>query len=384
MNILLAPDSFKGSLTAIQAAKTMEKAIASVYPDDVITMKPMADGGEGTVDVVASSTKNSRYVSITCTGPLGQPIETYYGMLDEHVAVIEIANIAGLIQVPEEERNPDNTTSYGLGEVIVDAIDNGCDTIIIGLGGSATNDGGLGMLQALGVDAFDHNGEKSGMFGRDLPAIDKIKVESLDPRLKQVSIKVASDVNNVLCGVDGATEVYGRQKGANEEQVKKYDQSLHRYKTILQAKKAVNTVENADMVPGSGAAGGLGFALLQIGASLVSGSKLVTTILQMEETIQHADLVLTGEGKSDEQTLFGKAPVYVADLASRYEKPTLLLSGAIEGNADLLRDKFAGCFSTINQPLSLEYCIQHAEDLLFEQTKQVIHFAHSLYDRGKK
>lgn len=382
MNVLLAPDSFKGSLTSVQAANIMKKAINSTYPDDLITMKPMADGGEGTVDVVVSSSKSGRYVQTTCTGPLGEKIETYYGILEDHVAVIEVANIAGLIQVPDRDRNPDNTTTYGVGEVILDAINRGCTSIMIGLGGSATNDGGLGLLQALGMKAWDRNGVRCGVFGKDLHTIETIDVQNLDPRLQQVSIKVACDVKNTLCGVDGATQVYGRQKGANEEQVAKYDKSLKRYKTIIQTKKAVSLVEDADKIPGSGAAGGLGFALLGIGANLVSGSELIVSILQMEEAIKQSDLVITGEGQSDQQTLFGKAPAYVADLAKLHGVPTLLLSGSIAGDADLLRGKFAGCFSIINRPLSLEQCIINAEELLFEQTKQVVHFIHSAVYMG--
>ncbi|MEC2158333.1 glycerate kinase [Virgibacillus halodenitrificans] len=378
MNILLAPDSFKGSLTSVQVASIMKKAIKSVNPNDTVLMKPMADGGEGTVDVLLSSSPNSRRIPISCTGPLGVTIETYYGIIDNNVAVIEVANIAGLVQVPDGKRNPDNTTTYGVGEVILDAINKGCTSIIIGLGGSATNDGGFGLLQALGMEAYDQNGKHCGIFGKDLHSVKRIDVQQLESKLKNVSIKAACDVENILCGVNGATQVYGRQKGASEEQVLKYDESLKRYQELIRSEKAVSKVENAAQIPGSGAAGGLGFALLGLGAKLVSGSELITNILQMEEAIKQSDLVITGEGQSDEQTLFGKAPAYIADLAKLHGVPTLLLSGSVVGNADLLREKFAGCFSIISSPLSLQECIRNADELLFKQTTQITHFVHSI------
>ncbi|MYL61565.1 glycerate kinase, partial [Virgibacillus halodenitrificans] len=186
------------------------------------------------------------------------------------------------------------TTTYGVGEVILDAINKGCTSIIIGLGGSATNDGGFGLLQALGMEAYDQNGKRCGIFGKDLHSVKRIDVQQLESKLKNVSIKAACDVENILCGVNGATQVYGRQKGASKEQVLKYDESLKRYQELIRSEKAVSKVENAAQIPGSGAAGGLGFALLGLGAKLVSGSELITNILQMEEAIKQSDLVITG------------------------------------------------------------------------------------------
>lgn len=366
MNIVIAPDSFKGSLTSIEVTKIMERSIKDQYPDYLVTRKPMADGGEGTIDSLLSATKGES-ISIKCTGSLGKEIDTTYAIIDSETAIIECANIAGLIQVPDHKRNPDHTTTFGIGEAIIDALDKGCTSFIIGLGGSATNDGGLGMLQALGMKAMDESGQEVDRFGKDVHKIKKISFSELDPRLKKVNIKVASDVDNPLCGELGASVVYGPQKGATKEQVEQYDLALNHYGDLVEFAIGKSMKES----PGAGAAGGLGFALLAIGADVVSGAKLIADAMNIEEAIQDADLVITGEGQSDEQTLYGKAPGYIASLAKKHHVPVVLISGSL-GNVDKLSELFAGCFSITNRPLTLEECMTQADLLVYEQTKQVV------------
>ncbi|WP_099156966.1 glycerate kinase [Virgibacillus ndiopensis] len=376
MNIVVAPDSFKGSLTATKASMTIKNAIMSLGKQDTVITKPMADGGEGTVDALLTASHGTS-IPVSCTGPLGEKIDTYYGIIADTTAVIEVATIAGLVQVPVTKRNPDVTTTFGLGEVIKNALDHGCKSFIIGLGGSATNDAGLCLLHALGMKAWDHAGNEIGMYGQDLLNVSRINLDTLDPRLYNVSIKVACDVKNPLYGEKGASAVYGPQKGATEEQIKAYDTAAKRFAELIEEELG----KKFSATPGAGAAGGLGFALLTLGAELLSGAKLVGKVSSVEEAIKHADLVITGEGQSDEQTLYGKAPGYIADLANKYGVPAVLISGSLSGDLDPFLQKFSGCYSIINRPLSIEKCMENAAELLYLQTRQVIHFVHRLNNR---
>src|SRR5690625_2108307 len=368
MNIVVAPDSYKGSLTSLQVAKTMRNAILEIDPDCEISMKPMADGGEGSLECLLSTTKGKK-IPIICTGPLGEKMKTFYGITQSGVAVIEGANIAGLMQVPDVMRNPDVTTTYGIGEVIVDALNRGCRSFIIGIGGSATNDGGLGMMIALGMTAFDKTGMKLDGYGIDVLKVDKVDFTNFDSRLADINIKVACDVDNPLCGRKGATVVYGPQKGTTTEQIELYGQALDKYSDLIENELQVSFKN----VQGAGAAGGLGFAFLTMGANLVSGAKLIAQTIQLEKVIKNADLVIAGEGQSDEQTLYGKAPGYVASIAKKHDVPVILISGSLTRNGGALRERFSGCFSIINEPLSLEQSMKNAEKLLYKQTKQIIH-----------
>ncbi len=369
MKIVLAPDSFKGSMTASQAAEAMAKAIHSISYDVETILKPMADGGEGTLDALLKATNGER-VSFLCHGPLGELFESHYVEVGEKTAVIECAAISGLPIVPREKRNPDLTTTYGLGEAILYALDRGAQELIIGLGGSSTNDGGLGMLQALGMKVSNANGERTGIFGKDLFEVDSINLSSLDSRLQEVSIKVACDVDNPLTGKRGATYVYGPQKGANPEQVEAYDHALGKWGQLIERGQGRSFANQA----GAGAAGGLGFALLAIGAELHSGAKLVSEAIGLEKSIAQSDLVITGEGQSDVQTLYGKAPGYVGKLADKYSKTAILLSGSLDGELDKMNGTFSGCFSIVPGPRSLDECMEEGETYLYEACRQLVSF----------
>lgn len=372
MNIVVSPDSFKGSLSSIQASEIMKNAIKKNDKNYKVTLKPMADGGEGTLQTLLMATEGVS-IPIACTGPLGETIETTYAIVDSNTAILECACIAGLTQVPRDKRSPDIATTYGIGEVIMDALNKGCRSFVLGLGGSATNDGGLGMLMALGMKAWNEYGDQVDFFGADVQRVKEVSFSEMDSRLQEVEIKVACDVDNPLCGKRGATKIYGPQKGATEEQLESYDMALNKYGDLIES--AVN--KHLKNIPGAGAAGGLGFALLAIGSNLTSGAKLLANAMNLEDAIQDADLIITGEGQSDEQTLYGKAPGYIASLAKKYHVPVILISGSIDGDSEVLRDMFAGCFSILNKPLTLEECMEKADELLYEQTKQVIHLLRS-------
>lgn len=370
MKIVISPDSFKGSMASEHVAQVMTRACTAIYPEGKFTLKPMADGGEGTLDTLIFSTKGKR-LQYRCTGPLGESLEANYGVLgDGKTAVIEMAQVAGLPQVPKDLRNPDNTTSYGLGELMKHVLDEGYRSVLIGLGGSATNDGGLGMLQALGAKFINQAGEEVDRFGKNLSEITRVDFSNVDQRLKSIQLLVASDVENPLCGEKGATHVFGPQKGATLEQIKHFDKALDRYSDMIQKETGLQFKNKA----GAGAAGGLGFALMIVGGQLVSGANLVAEAIGLEKSIAKADLVLTGEGQSDEQTLFGKAPGFVAELARKHQVKTVLISGSLSGDLEALRHRFAGCFSITKGPIALEDCIGSAEQLLLEQTKNVLHF----------
>ncbi|MEC3883947.1 glycerate kinase [Halobacillus sp. HZG1] len=366
MKVVFAPDSYKGSLSSIQVAEIMEKAFHSVNPNIETIKKPMADGGEGTLDVFSTSVPHEK-IQFSCKGPLGEERKSWYVKLDDDRAVIEGAEIAGLPLVPTEKRNPDHTTSYGIGQAITHALDEGCTDLIVAIGGSSTNDGGLGMLQALGMKTYDESGQITGIHGKDLHTVKKVELSGLDSRLKNIKIRVASDVDNPLTGNRGASHVYGPQKGATEQQVYAYDQSLDHYGKLVE--EVLN--KNIMNTPGAGAAGGLGFAFLTIGAQLESGAKLVGEAIQIQETIRGADYVITGEGQSDEQTLYGKAPGYVAELAKENHTPVLLISGSLSNDYGALNERFTSCFSITPGPSSLEDCLANAEEYLFETTRQI-------------
>jgi len=351
MKVCITIDSFKGSLSTMAAAKAAAKGVRRAYPDAEIETLPLADGGEGTVDAITAAT-GGRLVTVAVTGPLGKPIKATYGIIpDTNTAVIEIAAAAGLTLVPTKSRNPLYTTTFGVGELILHAIEGGCRKFIIGLGGSATNDGGAGMLSALGVKLLDSKGApiKQGASGlRDLA---EIRTDTMNETLKKCRFSVACDVKNPLCGKEGASFVFGPQKGATEMSASDMDKYLHRF-AELTAKQ--NPKADPDY-PGAGAAGGLGFAFLSyLGAKMRPGIEIVADAIGLEEKIKAADIVLTGEGRIDGQSAMGKAPVGVAKIAKKLGKPVIVIAGSVGEGAELCHAKGVDAiFPILRSPITL-------------------------------
>ena len=330
MKAVVAIDSLKGSLSSMEAGNAIAEGIYRADAEAKVEVRPLADGGEGTVDALVQG-MNGSLRKVRVTGPLGDKVDAAYGIIEEaKMAVIEMSAAAGITLVPDEKKNPLFTTTYGVGEMIWDAIEKGCRKFVVGMGGSATNDGGIGMLQALGYDFLNSKGNAVPYGAKGLEDLAEIRKEHVLPELAQCEFKVACDVTNPLCGPLGASAVYGPQKGATPEMVREMDQWLADY-----AKLAANCSERADAEhPGTGAAGGLGFAFLTFtNAVLESGIKIVLEETKLEQYIQDADIVITGEGRLDGQTAMGKAPVGVAKLAGKYKIPVLAFAGSVTKDA---------------------------------------------------
>ena len=325
MRIVVALDSFKGSLTSLEAGTAVKEAILQAYPAADVGVFPVADGGEGTVAALTAGCGGKQTV-LTVTGPLGEPITAGYGILPDGTAVLEMAAAAGLPLVPESRRNPLHTTTFGVGEMIRDAIERGCRSFLIGIGGSATNDGGTGMLRALGFRFLDQKGEPvaNGAIGlRDLAAID---TEGAMPALAECTFRIACDVTNPLCGPRGCSAVFAPQKGADAQSIPRMDRWLRHYADL---------VGMDPDTPGAGAAGGLGYAFLSfLGGRLEPGVQIVLGLIGIESAIREADIVITGEGRLDGQSVMGKAPVGIAALAKKYYKPVIALCGCIGEGAE--------------------------------------------------
>ena len=342
MKVTIAIDSLKGSLSSIEAGQAVAEGVKRADPDAEVCVRPLADGGEGTVEALTCGMGGEpRRVNVT--GPLGEPVECAYGIVSEKcadpqeaaaagkTAVIEMSGAAGITLVPDALRNPLNTTTYGVGEVIRDAISKGCRKFIIGIGGSATNDGGIGMLEALGFGILDQDGRQVSRYGRGLKDIARITGENVIPELRECTFRIACDVTNPLCGENGCSAVYGPQKGATPEIIRDMDAWLANY-----AKAAAEyRGETADAsYPGTGAAGGLGFAFLTFtNAVLESGVKIVLEETKLDEYVKDADIVVTGEGRLDGQTVMGKAPIGVARTAKKFGKPVLGFAGCVTRDA---------------------------------------------------
>jgi len=362
MRIILAPDSYKGSLSAVGVADAMERGIKQVFPDAEIIKFPIADGGEGTVEALVTATCG-RIVTTTVRGPLGDPVDANWGVFgDGQTAVIEMATASGLTLVPREKRDPRITSTYGTGQLIKAALDAGLRKIIIGIGGSATNDGGTGMARALGVRFLDANGNELAEGGAALINLAEVDLSGLDPRLSEVTIQVACDVNNPLCGEKGASAVYGPQKGATPEMVKELDQALLQYARIVEQAIGRSLSEQ----PGTGAAGGLGVGLLYFTkSSLLPGVKIVLDAVGFAEAVQTADLVFTGEGCTDAQTAHGKAPLGVAMLARNSGVPVICLSGGLGTGAEhVLEHGIDALLGIVSSPMPLEDCMLRAAELI--------------------
>lgn len=326
MNVIVAIDSLKGSLSSLQAGAAAKEGILRAIPDATISVKPVADGGEGTVNALVSGL-SGRSVTIAVTGPLGETVEATYGILPDHTAVIEMAEAAGLPLVPAEKRNPMNTTTYGVGEMILHALDEGCRSFIIGIGGSATNDGGTGMLRALGCRFRKADGTDIAPGAQELAGLVAIETEALDPRLKESRFSIACDVTNPLCGANGASAIFAPQKGATPSMIPELDAVLAHFADVT-ASTLGRDLRNQ---PGSGAAGGLGFAFASyLNGTLRPGVDIVLDAVLPESELRAADIVVTGEGRFDGQTAMGKAPVGIARRAKACGCKVIVLAGSVE------------------------------------------------------
>ncbi|NLN98419.1 MAG: glycerate kinase [Eubacteriaceae bacterium] len=326
MKIVIAMDSLKGSLTSMEAGQAAARGLLAVDPKTEVIVKPLADGGEGTSHALIEGMKGET-IELQVTGPMGKHVKTTYGYIgDTQTALIEMASAAGLTLVEESNKNPARATTRGVGEMILDAMQRGARHFIIGLGGSATNDGGIGMLTALGFRFLDEKGREVGQGAEALRKIETIQIDQRDKRLSQCVFHIACDVNNPLCGKNGATYVYGPQKGIEANRLEVYDSAMAHYAWVTE-----RTIgEDWSNIPGSGAAGGLGFAFVAfLNGTLVSGIDLVLEAIELESDIKDSDLVITGEGRLDHQTAMGKAPIGVAKLAKKYGVPTVAFAGVV-------------------------------------------------------
>ena len=335
MKVVAAIDSFKGSLSSMEAGNAAKEGILLAKPDAQIAVKPLADGGEGTTDALIEG-MNGEKVEMTATGPLGKPVDCYYGYLpDSQTAIIEMAAAAGITLVTDAEKDPLRASTYGVGEMILNAVEKGCRNFIIGIGGSATNDGGIGMLKALGFSFADADGNDPGEGGQALAKVASVKTEGQNPLLKECHFRIACDVNNPLCGENGATYIYGPQKGVTDEMKESLDQGMAHYA------KAVSRDLGCDYAeyPGAGAAGGLGFAFLSfLGAELSPGIDLILNAVGLEDELEGADVVITGEGRLDHQTAMGNAPVGVAKLAHKHGAKVIAIAGSVTREATACND----------------------------------------------
>ena len=330
MRVVVAIDSLKGSLSSMEAGEAIKSGVLKAIPEADVVVRPLADGGEGTVEALALG-MGGELVTVNVTGPLGEKVDCVYGVLEERkTAILEMSGAAGITLVPEANRNPLHTTTYGVGEVIKDAISKGCRHFIVGIGGSATNDGGIGMLQALGYGMLDKDGNQVPFGAKGLKEIKTITDDLVIPELKECTFRIACDVSNTLCGELGCSAVFGPQKGADPTMIIRMDKWLGYY-----AKLTSEKYEKADAkYPGTGAAGGLGFAFLSYtNAVLESGIKIILEETKLEDYVKDADIVVTGEGRLDEQTIFGKAPIGVAKIAKKHDKAVIAFSGSVTEDA---------------------------------------------------
>lgn len=333
MKIVIAPDSFKESLTALEVANAIETGFKRIFPNAEYVKLPMADGGEGTVQSLVDATQG-RLIETEVTAPLGNQVKSFFGLSGEgKTAIIEMAAASGLHLVPMDKRNPCQTTSFGTGELIKQALDLGVQHIILGIGGSATNDGGAGMLQALGLRLLDKNGQSIGFGGTALSNLAEIQLADLDPRLQHVQIEVACDVNNPLCGERGASAIFGPQKGATPEMVKELDAALAHFAEIADRDCGKQIKEQS----GAGAAGGMGGGLLLLpNVQLKAGVQIVLDNLKFAEQVKDADLVITGEGRMDAQSILGKTPIGVARTAKQFNRPVIAIAGCLREDYEVV------------------------------------------------
>lgn len=369
MKIVIAPDSFKESLTALEVAEAIETGFKRIYPDAEYVKVPMADGGEGTVQSLVDALQG-KLIEVDVTAPLGDKTTAFFGLSgDGKTAIIEMAAASGLHLVPQDQRNPLKTTSFGTGELIKTALDQGVEHIILGIGGSATNDGGVGMLQALGVQCLNQQQENVGFGGEQLGQITKIDMSRLDPRLNKVRFSVACDVDNPLCGEKGASATFGPQKGATPDMVQQLDAALRHFSDIVEQDLGLNICDQQ----GAGAAGGMGGGLLLLpNVKLQSGVQIVIRTLNLSEKMQGADLVITGEGRMDSQTIHGKTPIGVAKTAKAAGKPVIAIVGCLREDYEVVFEHgIDAVFPIIRQLNSLEHTLQQGKQNLISTAQNI-------------
>lgn len=383
MNVIVAPDSFKGSLTAREAADALVQGVREVLPEAEVVAIPLADGGEGTVEALVLASRG-RIVEREVTGPLGDPVRASFGVLgDDVTGVVEMAQAAGLTLVPPQARNPLVATTRGVGELMLAALDEGCTRLIVGLGGSATSDGGAGMAQALGVRLLEASGAELRPGAGSLLSLERIDVSGRDPRLERTTVYAATDVTNPLLGPEGAAAVYGPQKGASPQMVQILEQGLARLAEVVERDLGLQVGELA----GGGAAGGLGAGLVAFaGAQLRSGPSLVLQLLGFEEYLEAADLILTGEGRLDRQIEFGKAISGVALLAEKHRVPVIAFTGSLQVEPEqLARLGISAAVPIAAGPMAEEEAMARAGELLqaaAERTLRLLLLGRRLGDGG--
>ena len=381
MKLLFASDSFKGSLTSDQTIRLLSEAARQVFGTCDTSGVPVADGGEGTVEAVVRAEKG--YINkVLVKGPLMQPLRSFYGVLDEHRAVLEMAAASGLPLVAAEERNPLNTTTYGTGELIRDALDKGFDDISIAIGGSATNDGGMGCARALGVKFLDENGDELEGTGADLEKIRSIDVSGLDPRIKNTKITVMCDVTNPLTGPDGATYTFGAQKGATPEIQAQLEAGMINYRDLIKKQFGIDP----DTIQGAGAAGGLGTALMVfLNGEMKSGIETVLDLINFDERLEGVDLVVTGEGRTDWQSCFGKVMQGVGERCARKGIPCIGLSGGLGKDAEKIFDcGISSLMTSVDGPMTLDEAFERAEELYLKAAVRMFRFIRTGMEMAKQ
>ncbi|MDD3520480.1 MAG: glycerate kinase [Actinomycetota bacterium] len=374
LKILIACDKYKGSLTANQVCNTIAGVIKDLDESVIIETNPMADGGDGTLETLVESL-GGKYIKAVVKDPLGKDIETKFGMLKSNIAVIEMASASGLWMLPFDKRNPMETTTYGTGQLIKEAIDKNAKKIILGIGGSATNDGGMGMAQALGIRFYDENENLLGYGGKQLQKIKKIDMTGLYKKAKDVLFECACDVENPLTGKNGAAYVYAAQKGADSKMIRELNRGLINFAKVIKNDLGKNIRD----LKGAGASGGLGGGMVAfLNAKLRIGVNIIMDVTGIEEKIKGADLVITGEGAFDRQTFFGKSAFGVASLAKKHGIPVITINGSVLiDRKNVSRENnglFAGNFSIINKPMDLNDAVENADELLYNSTRELMNF----------
>jgi len=374
MKIVIACDKYKGSLSANQVCSIINESIKDIDNTIEVIKNPMADGGEGTVETLVES-QNGKYVETVVMGPLGDDVTAKFGMLDNNVAVIEMAAASGLWLVPFNKRNPMETTTYGTGQLIKKALDLGAKKIIMGLGGSATNDGGMGVAQALGVKFYDSEGNLLGLGGKQLIKIARIDMSGLYEKALDAVYECACDVENPLTGKNGAAYVYAGQKGADSKMIRELNRGLINFAKVVKN----DLQKNIRDLKGAGASGGLGGGMVAfLNAKLRVGVNIIIDVTNLEEKMQGADLIITGEGAFDRQTFFGKSAYGVAILAKKYNIPVITINGSVLVDRESIsrenRDLFFGNFSILNKPMELSEAMENAQKLLENASKELINF----------